>query len=466
MGRLEGIIDRMGYSSLFGHGLGTLSQEQGQAAESALRSKMDASLQQFGEWASSDNSKVRRLGQAMLKASENLDKFGTGQWKSILNEIPAELRGSANQWARNMRDASEQVAVLKDRAEIFGTHQKVGDTLSKLLGGVGPTGRMETGRIGADMAANMLLNRLAPGRVRSPFEMQREAAQQAEQQFRSGAADLYEQTIRGRTPRDRSAARGAWQALQALQNGDTRTYNNIFPTLPRETQSAVRGLARAAQVANWQPPRRGEIEEQMLSAAYGTSSEFLNYTFAPEQFGYIMGWGMEMSPVVMGRGAARGGRDQYGASRDYMRKWGTPNTADLWSGYSGRYSMSDYWGRTSPSASWPTDARYALEGSGANGQFAASMKQLQAQFGAMFEKLSNAATTQLQAAEQQAQNGQDFGNHVARMGDSTNAAAAQAEALAYVQQAGSNRTISPAQIQGEGGFSGGNLGGGPEQVAM
>lgn len=439
MGVTEGIINRLGYGGSFGRGGGVVAQEQAQAAEGAWRSKMDAAVQQFGDWSSSQDPRVRALGTSMMKAAANLDKFGTGEWEKVLQEIPAELRGSANTWARNMKLAAEQVAIFKDRSEILGTHQKVAESAAKLVGGVGPTGRQEVGRVQADAAANMLLNGLAPGRVRSPFEMQREAAQAAEQQFRSGAADIYQQTIRGRTPQDRANAQGAWSALQALQSGDTKTYNNLLGGLSTESRSVVTGLAKLAQTANWQPPRRGEVEEQMLTAAYGASSEFLNYALKPEQYSYLMGQGMDMSPVVMGPGAARGGREQYAVNMDYMRQW-SPGTADMWGGFSGQYTMSDVWGRSTPHAEMGQSNTVA--------ELTAKIDTLAQALSEATQVQTQAATQQTEAAQRQVENAQMFGGHVARLNDGVEAAASHGRAAAQAAMSGSGRHIPPSQIQG------------------
>jgi TP901 family phage tail tape measure protein len=334
MGFTEAAINRMGMGSYIGMGGGRLAQEQSQTAQTAFRRTMDESFKQFGEWASNTlNPQVSQLGHAMLDAAMNLNKFGTGEWAALIERVPAHLRDAVQQWSAVRVAEARRLMHMSEAAEVLGTHQRAAEAITAAVGGVGPTGRFQVGEVTSAQWANIMMGRMAPGAAETPFAMQRQAAQQAQQIATSGLQSLYSQYGRGN-----AAAGGAIRAIQAATSGDMASYRQIMASLPAESRSAVEGVLRAGQMANWQPPRRGDVEEKVLSAAYGVGDEWMQYMMGPERYNFMMGNGVEMSPIFMGAG----GR-QTAMPMSYLSQW-APATASMWSGYQGWYQTSGFWG--------------------------------------------------------------------------------------------------------------------------
>ena len=341
----EQSIYQLGLGAQFGLGGGELAASLKQQATGGYRQFMGQSLEQFGRLSASGSDDTRVLGASMLQAARNLDKFGTPAWDEITRGLPARIRAAMTTWARNATEAGRVTAALAERADILTAHQKVGDEATGLLGGQLSTGKRIVGSITATQYANSLMSALAPGRARTPFEMQGQAAEQATEVLGRGLAELKQQENKGKTQYDQDNARSALRAMEALARGDMKTYQGLLANqnLSPETKTAITSLSQAAQVANWKPPRRGETQEQLLSAAYGVSDDFLQWTLSPERTGYLSGAGVSMAPVYETSGRTPGQPLTLGASPEYLNRYGDEISRG-WAGYTGAYAGRGFLG--------------------------------------------------------------------------------------------------------------------------
>jgi TP901 family phage tail tape measure protein len=241
--------------------------EQAQQLRSNYLQGLEKAAQQANEWATSTDERTSRYGRAWSNAIANLDKFGTGRWKEVVEQMPQEIRGAVNNFAQTMRRNQEIANQVQARAEVAETYEKAGAQARELVGGVSSTGQRQVGRFQAEHVANRLMGQLAPTTVESPFEMMSKQSEQAAGALREIIQNIaMEAQQEGRAGQQ---ARMGLRAFGAAGRGDTEAFQQTMAALDPEKQRSVQQALQLRRLAQRKPPREGEIEESIISGAYG-----------------------------------------------------------------------------------------------------------------------------------------------------------------------------------------------------